>query len=142
MAGRRTRYAEALHLRFLFRRQAYSPPIAYYLALCTSPPTDATPGTEVTAVGYVRRALNNVLASWSEPDPAAPGETHYLYTVTFKAMAAPVTVTHGELWDALTAGNRLFWGPFTDAAGSPTPVTIPKFHRLRLKAHTIRIRED
>ena len=33
------------------------------------------------------------------------------------------SIGHFELWDAVTSGNRLYWGPLVDPADGVTPVT-------------------
>jgi hypothetical protein len=74
----------------------YTSPATVYLALFTSPTSDAGGGTEVT--GYTRQAVDF--------DAGATGEAVSATDVTFAAMPA-VTVTHAALFDASTAGNML-----------------------------------
>jgi len=79
-----------------------------YLALCTTEPTDSTPGTEVTAAGsngYSRQTV-----TWSAPtgDPSLTSNTNF---ITFGPFSANLNeVTHLQLMDAATGGNVLaYW---------------------------------
>lgn len=87
-----------------------------YLALCTSAPTDAAAGTEVTVAGtngYSRQAV-----TWTAPT-GDPSSTENSGALTFGPFTADLgNVTHVELYDAATAGSSVaYWS--VDVAKDP-----------------------
>lgn len=113
---------------FLFRGQAFTAPTTLHIALCTTAPTDATPGTEVTGGSYARATIASSLANWSGTQGAGTtvastgtgGQISNNVAITFAApTAAWGIVTHFEVWTgAVGSGTRLFYGTLT------TPRTI------------------
>lgn len=82
-----------------------SPPSTIYLALFTSPTTDAGGGTEVVDGSYVRMAVT--LAA-----PSPPGVTTNSGTVTYPVATADWgLLTHAAVYDASSGGNLLLHGP-------------------------------
>lgn len=106
-------------LDMMFRGQTgYTPPINIYIGLFTSPCTDASPGTEVTAPSYVRGVIPCLLSTWSGtngPNSTAPstGTSGTIFNISAVTFPDPQeewgTVTHVALFDASTGGNYLFW---------------------------------
>lgn len=89
----------------LLRNTPYTPPTTVYMALFTTAPTDAGPGSgEVAGNNYSRQAI-------AFSAPATPGVFLNSGVVQFPA-ATPAgwgTVTHAAIFDAATAGNMLVW---------------------------------
>lgn len=117
------------------RAESFTPPATMYVALCTTAPTAATPGTEVSTSGtsYGRVGITSSLLNWAGTQAAlsttvssgTSGNTSNNSAVNYgTATASWGTVSHWEIYDAATAGNRLFYGTIVDGAGSPSPRTI------------------
>lgn len=82
---------------------AYTPPVAIYVALFSSAPSDSGGGTELSGNGYARAA-----ATFSESTLA---KTENSADVTFgPATANWNEVTHYALFDSDSGGNMLWWG--------------------------------
>jgi hypothetical protein len=120
MAGSATVYAERGVLSHTLAIAPLAAPATVYLGLCaaTPVPTRSTGGQEVAALGYTRVAAPFALLD--DPDNVAANSA----TVEFPA----ATMTWGvvgwfEVWDAVAAGNRLYWGPLVDPADGVTPIT-------------------
>ena len=94
-------------LSHLFGKATYTPPAAIFVALSTTPPTDA--GTNVTPPsgnGYAR--AETAPADWNS---AAAGDITNLNAVTFPDATGPWgTVAYFALYDAGSGGNFLGWG--------------------------------
>lgn len=101
-------YLEARIINFWLRGTSYTPPAAVYLALFTTPTTDAGGGTEVTGGSYARQAV-----TFSAPG-ASDGLTTNTGVLTYPGMPA-CTVLAGGVFDALTGGNMLVHGLFSAA---------------------------
>ena len=137
MAGSATNYLETAVLGHTLAFSAYTKPGAVYVGLCTTAPTAAAAGTEVTGGGYVRRQATMAMDSGGRPDLAANA-------VTIEWL--PATGTWGtvgwfELWDAATLGNRLYWGELVDPADFVTPITrtVLATDIMRLQAGALRV---
>lgn len=88
---------------------AYTAPTTIYVGLFTASPTDANSGTEVSGGSYARQAITFGTA-------AASGSISNTATVTFPtATASWGTITHIGLYDAVSAGNLLYWGAVTQS---------------------------
>lgn len=126
---------------FLLRGQAFVPGTARHVALFTTATDDAVGGTEVTGGAYARSALAASLTNWAGTQAAGSttvstgsgGATSNNVTITFPAPTANWgVVTHFAVFDAATAGNRLFHGVLTasktinsgDAAPTYPPGTM------------------
>lgn len=88
------------------RATAYTAPSNVYVSLHTSDPTaGATAGTEVSGGWYARK--EGVFAAQT-----TAGQTSNTNTITYDPVTSgPVTVTHFAVWDSLTLGNMLYFGP-------------------------------
>lgn len=92
----------------VLRNVAYTSPTTVYVSLHTSDPTVAgTPGTEVSAGWYIRKAATFAAQS-------VAGQTSNSGTITFDGVTgSAVTITHFALWDAETLGNMLEFAPLS-----------------------------
>lgn len=133
MAGM-TNYLRNKLIDWFHRQKTFTPPTDHYVALVTSTPTASTAGTEVTGTGYARQhivlsvtSMASTGADGSTTDPSAgtTGKTSNNAVVDWgSAGASWGTVTYYEIYDASTAGNRLFFGQLVDSGGSAAPRTI------------------
>lgn len=132
-----TNFLENRIVDWLLRGQAFTPPSTVYVALFTSPTTEAGGGTEVSGGGYARVAVPCTLAAWSgtqgpnttTPSSGTGGQTSNNNAITFPVATAPWgTVTHVALYNAATGGNMLLHGPLSPA------VTIQQSEQLIIPA--------
>jgi len=103
--GAFSNYLEEKIVEHFLRNNAITPPTTIYVALFESDPGEANGGTETSYTGYARQP-----STWTALD--ANGQTKNVSALTFPAngnAAASVTITHLALYDAATAGNRLFY---------------------------------
>ena len=115
-------YLENKIVDWLFRGQTYTVPTGLYVGLFTTAPLDAGGGTEVSGSGYARVNLAPSLSNWAGTQAAAStvastgtsGTTSNNSTITFPTPTASWgLVTSFGIFDALTAGNLLFYGGLT-----------------------------
>lgn len=86
-----------------------SPSATRYVALYTAAPSDSGGGTEVSGGSYARKST--AAADWNS---AASGSSSNANAITFAtASGSWGTVTHYAVFDAVTAGNMLFWNALT-----------------------------
>jgi hypothetical protein len=138
MAGSATDYLRQRVLSHTLGFGAFTMPANVYVGITTSAPTASTPGAEIptAGTGYVRRNATFALAA---------GRTDLANnTATLEYPPATInwgTVGYFEVWDALTAGNRLYWGPLVDPTDGITQVTrtIAAGDILRLSANQISV---
>lgn len=117
MSGSATTYLEQRVLSHTLAYGAMTAPASIYVGLCTTTPTAALGGTEVAGGSYARMLATFVAGT---PTNMANNAT----TIEFPlATANWGNIGHFELWDAVSAGNRLYWGPLVDPADGVTPVT-------------------
>ena len=84
---------------------SYAQPATVYVALFTTATDDAGGGTEVTGGSYARQGP----LTFTVP---ASGQVANTVDIIFPtATAGWGTVTHVGIYDAVTAGNRLYHGP-------------------------------
>ena len=127
MAAMSLYLAEAL-LNHMMGKVAYSMP-SVYLALCTTLPTAATPGTEVTAGQYTNYARQGPIAG--SVGSAAP--VGGVATTTSSSQITWPTSTGGtgativaiQAYDASTSGNALWWAPCSGSVSTGNNVAIP-----------------
>ena len=108
-------YLENKLIDHLLRATSFPVPTAIYVALFTSPSSDAGPGTEVSGGGYARVQVGPGLASWTATQggtagvsTGTTGQSANVADVTFPAPSANWgTITHFGLFDAVTGGNLL-----------------------------------
>lgn len=97
----------------------------WYVALTTTTPTDSAAGTEVTGGSYARVAVTNNTTNFPAP---TVGVIANGAAFTFPAPTANWgTVTHFELWDAASAGNRFYWGALTASRTVNNGDSAPSF---------------
>jgi len=103
--GAFSNYLEEKIVEHFLRNNAITPPATVYVGLFESDPGEATSGTETSYSGYARQS-----SAWTALD--VNGQTKNSASITFPAngnASASVTITHLCLFDAATAGNRLFY---------------------------------
>jgi hypothetical protein len=119
MASGKYEYLSQKILNYIFGGGAFSQPATLWLALFTVAPTISTTGTEATGGGYARVAITCNTTNW----PAISGSTTTLTNgaaFTFPAgtgsgYSAGANMTDAGFFDAVTAGNLLYWGDLTVA---------------------------
>jgi len=98
-------YLELKILDFVLRNTDYAHVATVYLSLHTESPGEGG-GGEVSGGSYARQAI-----TWSA---AADGQIVNSALITFPTATAPWgTVTHMGIYDALAAGNLLWYGAVT-----------------------------
>lgn len=120
MPGSATTTLEAAVLDHTLGVAAMTMPTGVFIALCQAapPPTAATPGTEVTGTGYQRMAAT--FARTTPPPTISANSATIEFPVAGVAWG---TIGFFEIWSALTAGTRLYWGPLVDPVDGVTPIT-------------------
>lgn len=112
-------------LKARFGGSSPAQPATWYVALCTTTPTDAAAGTEVTGGAYARVAVTNNTTNFPVP---TVGVISNGTVITFPTpTAAWGTVTSFELWDAATAGTRRYWGTLTTSRPINNGDSAPSF---------------
>jgi hypothetical protein len=120
LTGGMTHYLANKLIDLIWRNQAFAWPTTNHIRLVTSTPSNAVGGVEVSGGSYARVAVPSTLAGMSGTQASGSttastgtsGRTSNNSALTFPAPTANWgTVTHVELMDASTAGNRLFWAP-------------------------------
>jgi len=113
-------YAEPKILDALFNGVALTGPNSSYVALYTATPTDVTAsGTEVTGGAYARVKVEKNGGSvpvWALAVVDAPGfVVDNANTITFPTATANWSgpVNSFAIYDHVTTGNLLMWGPLT-----------------------------
>lgn len=127
-------YLENNLIDWLLRGQAFTPPATVYVALFTAAPSDAGGGTEVTGGAYARGSLACSLANFAgtqgegttEVSSGTSGVTSNNSAITYPTPSANWGIcTHFGVFDAVTGGNLLFYGPLgvtrTISNGDPAP---------------------
>jgi hypothetical protein len=99
-------YLENALINGTLRDIDYVAPTTVYLGLHTTATNDDDSGTEVSGGSYARQAVTFAAPSG--------GSTSNSALVTFPtATASWGTVTHFGIYDAVSAGNLLYWGALT-----------------------------
>lgn len=116
------------------RGQTFVPPATIYIALVSTTPTPGGAGTPLSGTGYARVGIASDATHWAStngatttttPSTGTTGLTSNNGVVDFgTAGAAWGTASHWEAYDALSGGNRLFWGEIVDGTGVATPRAI------------------
>lgn len=111
-------------------------PTTYYLRLMSTAPTAATPGTQLTGTGYAPVALTCSAANFAatngdgtttNPSTGTTGQTSNNAEIVVSAAAGGSDwddISHWELWDASSGGNRWWFGTIVDSGGTPTPRVV------------------
>jgi hypothetical protein len=131
MAGQ-ANYLRNMLVDFLFRGQSATPPASVFVALCSTAPTAGAAGTELTGTGYARVEVPCTATDWlntqgttAAASNGTTGTTRNAAIVDFGAAGSNWgLVSHWELYDAATGGNRLVYGEIVDANGANAPRTV------------------
>lgn len=84
-----------------------------YVALYTAAPSDSAAGTEVSGNAYARVDSKT---KWAAPSSGSPSSVSTNAAITFPtATGSWGSIVAFALFDALTSGNRLYWGDLTTA---------------------------
>lgn len=118
MPGSATDYLRQRVLSHTLGFGAFTMPAPAWVGLCTTQPSAAAAGVPVAGGGYVRMQGSYALVA-GRTDLAANVATIEWPAAT----AAWGTIGWFELFDAATAGNRLYWGPLVDPVDGVTPIT-------------------
>lgn len=129
-----TNYLRNKVVDWFHRQVTYTPPTSHWVALVTTTSSAGTPGTEVTGTGYARieivlsatsMASTGADGSTTNPSAGTTGKTSNNALVDWgTAGGSWGTVVGYELWDAVTGGNRLMFGPIVDSTGTPATRSI------------------
>lgn len=116
MAGSKTDAFETRILNLVFKNTGTSLVAGTcWIGLFTTVPSDSSAGVEVLTTGgtaYARKAT--VAADWTLTGGQVTNATEIAFTAVGAAYAGPV-VGWG-VFDAVTAGNLLYWGDTTSTA--------------------------
>lgn len=146
-----TNYLRNKLIDWFHRAEAFTPPASVYVALVTSAPTAATAGTEVSTGGgsnYSRVEVASSLLNWAGTQAAlsttastgTTGLTSNNSQINFgTAGTAWGTVSHWELYDAATSGNRLLFGTIVDGNGAASPRSIASGDPVSFPASSLQI---
>lgn len=99
-------YLENALINHVLRATALTSPVAVYVALYTSNPTDTDTGTEVTGGAYARQTVTFGVPS----NGVATNSAQVTFPV---ATASWGLVTHIGIRDAATLGNLIVYGPLS-----------------------------
>jgi hypothetical protein len=135
VSGGMSDYLSNRLIDLIWRDVAYVWPANLYAAYTTTAPTNATLGIEPGVGGYARVAIPSTLSGWTptqggnttDPSSGTDGRIANQSLVSFPIPTADQGVaTHGELLDAIVAGNLMFWralaAPKSIVAGASLPV--------------------
>ena len=111
MAGSLSNFLELELLDHVLGNAAYTAPATVYIALYTVAPTDTGGGTEVTGGAYARKDVANNATNW--PAAAAGAKSNGVAITFVTATANWGTVVAFGIFDALAAGNLLYWADLT-----------------------------
>jgi hypothetical protein len=110
MAGSFTDALESAALTFFFTTAtAPTRPTSWFLALCSTAPTDSAAGTEITGGGYARQEIGSMTVSGTNPTQAANAGA-----LSFGAATGADWPEAGyfEIWTLVSGGTRIAWGQF------------------------------
>jgi len=131
MAGSKSDFLENAVIQHLFESD-FSAPANMYVALYTSAPTDSGGGVECTGGAYEREAVARQ-TGWTSAGNATENASDITFT---EATASWGTVVAFGLFDALSAGNLLYWGDLT------TSKSIDNGDTAKIPAGDLDITED
>lgn len=99
-------YLENALINHVFRNAPMTAPATVYVGLFKTDPSDAATGTEVTGGAYARQPVTFAVPSG--------GSTNNSAQVTFPvATAVWGLVTHAAIYDSVSGGNMLVFGPLS-----------------------------
>ncbi len=121
-------YAQNLFIDHILRgiTASATTPTSYYVALYTTPCTQAGPGTEVSGGAYARQPIARSQAAWTStqgvagvPSTGTSGTVSNANAITFPTATTNWgIVSHFGIVDTSTAGNMILCIPLT------TPISI------------------
>lgn len=131
MADALSDYIEKQVLNWLKGTAFAGAPTTLYVALYTATPTDAdASGTEVSGGTYARQPITTS-SGWSaiSGGGASPNQISNAAVIDWSTTLPACTLVAWALYNALSAGNELWWGPLTGQpisvnAGDPTSFAI------------------
>lgn len=107
MAGGKSDYLEAAQLNEALGGTAFGAPATVYVALYSASPTDAGGGTELSGGAYARASVTNNTTNWPAGNPKSNGTT-----ISYSQATADWSRAYSwGIFDALSSGNLLYWGP-------------------------------
>jgi hypothetical protein len=109
-------YLEGEVLKHIFRSGTFAKPATLYIGLINTI-TDGEAGlvTEVSGGAYARVGVASNDANWTAP-AAGNGIVSNAVAVTYAKATTPWgLVENFGIWDALSGGNLLFYGPLAEA---------------------------
>ena len=111
MAGSKSDFLENKLLDHVLGNAAYTAPATVYVALYTVAPSDTGGGTECSGGSYARVTVTNNATNF----PAASGgaKSNGVAITFVEATASWGTVVAFGIFDAVTAGNLLYWATLT-----------------------------
>lgn len=125
----KTDFLEDSMLNHILRNTPYTPAATIYVGLFTATPGEASGGTEVTGNNYARKAV-------TFGAPSAGTIANNADVVFDQASGAWGTISYFALFDAITAGNMLYYGALTSSK------TINSGDQLKFASGGITITED
>jgi hypothetical protein len=126
---------EVRALNWLFTAGAVTRPSAWYLGLSTTTPTDAGANFTPPADTYAR-----VAATFAAGSDVGGNYVANTSVIEFpESTASWGDLTYGGIFDALTSGNLINFGPLRDSAGTITniPVGIGQIVRIPIGAFKV-----
>lgn len=103
---------ETIVLQWTFTNTSVTRPTAWYVALFTSDPGEASGGTELSGNGYARQSVAFTVTNDLATNSAA---------IEFPAATANWgTITHVAVTDALSGGNHIAYAALTTAKAIDT----------------------
>ena len=111
MAGSKSDYLENKVLDHVLGGADYTRPATVYVALYTVAPTDAGGGTECTGGSYARKDVTNNVTNF--PAASSGAKSNGVEIAFVQATASWGTVVAFGIFDAVTAGNLLYWATVT-----------------------------
>lgn len=133
MAGK-SDYLENKILNYIFNGGTFAAPGTVYIALFTSAPSDTGGGTEVSGGSYARKAITCNTTNF--PTTTTGLIENDVVQNFAQASAGWGTITHFGIFDALSAGNLLYWG-----AISPSK-TVASGDTLSIAQNQLQVTED
>jgi hypothetical protein len=113
-----TNYLESKLANHVLKNTAYTPPTTLYVALHTADPTEVGNVGEVTTGTYATYARKAITLG-TESGGSCTNSTD----LTWDNCPA-MTISHISVWDSLSGGNALFYGPLN---ASKTPASGDSF---------------
>ena len=136
VSGGMSDYLSNRLIDLIWRAQAYSWPANLYAAYTTTTPSNSAGGLEPGVGGYARQPIASSLSGWTptqgglvtDASSGTGGRIENQADVVFPSPTANQGVaTHGELLDAASAGNLMFWRQLAAAKSIVAGGAAPTF---------------